>query len=396
MKPGYKQTEAGVIPEDWEVKQIGDFKPFVTSGSRGWAEYYSENGSLFIRITNLIRSSIYLDLDDLRFVNVPEINSEAARTSLQNDDVLVSITADIGIIGYISEKVPKPSYINQHIALIRFDSSSICPKFVSYHLASERPQKLFRALTDSGAKAGMNLSTVQKLLLTLPVTETEQRAIAEALSDADVLIESLEQLLAKKRNLKQGAMQELLTGKKRLPGFKGAWHERLLGEVASLYQPITISANQFTSFGYPVYGANGVVGFFNEYNHKDWQVTVTCRGSTCGTVNRTVDKCWITGNAMVIGCEGSKEINKSFLYYLLSSIDLSVCITGTGQPQIVRTPLANVFLRLPSIIEEQEAIATVLSDMDTEIATLETKLTKARQLKTGMMQELLTGRIRLV
>lgn len=154
VKPGYKQTEVGMIPEDWEVKQISDFQPFVTSGSRGWAAFYSDRGSPFIRITNLSRSSIYLDLEDLRFVELPANDSESARTQLQHGDVLISITADIGLIGYVSSTVPKSAYINQHIALVRFDSSEISPKFVAYFLATENSQKLFRALTDWGRRRG--------------------------------------------------------------------------------------------------------------------------------------------------------------------------------------------------------------------------------------------------
>jgi type I restriction enzyme S subunit len=169
-----------------------------------------------------------------------------------------------------------------------------------------------------------------------------------------------------------------------------------LGEIAVLYQPITISANQFTESGYPVYGANGVVGFYKEFNHDKWQVTITCRGSTCGTVNRTVEKCWITGNAMVVNSDQNKNLSKDFLYYVLLSQDLSKCITGTGQPQIVRDPLSNFEMILPSELEEQTAIAEVLSDMDAELAALEQRLSKTRALKQGMMQELLTGRTRLV
>lgn len=241
----------------------------------------------------------------------------------------------------------------------------------------------------------ITLAQIRRIQLPIPPI-AEQQAIAEALSDADALIESLEQLLAKKRDIKQGAMQQLLTGKRRLPGFEGEWETRCLGEIARLYQPLTISAKDFSAAGYPVYGANGVVGFYEKTNHETWQITVTCRGSTCGTVNRTVDRCWITGNAMVVNCDDYPEVNKTFLFYLLCNQDLSICITGTGQPQIVRTPLATFELKMPPINEEQTAIAQVLTDMDNEIAAFETKLSKARQIKQGMMQELLTGRIRLV
>lgn len=137
VKPRYKKTEVGVIPEDWGVHTIGDLKPFVTSGSRGWASYYSERGDLFVRITNLTRKSIYLDLTNCRFVQLPEDDNEGIRTQLKENDVLISITADIGIIGYIDARVPAPAHINQHIALLRFDPAKVNSKFVSYFLASE-------------------------------------------------------------------------------------------------------------------------------------------------------------------------------------------------------------------------------------------------------------------
>jgi type I restriction enzyme S subunit len=225
---------------------------------------------------------------------------------------------------------------------------------------------------------------------------TEQRAIAGALSDVDALLGALDQFIAKKRDLKQAAMQQLLTGQTRLPGFHGEWEVKRLGEITTLYQPVTISARQFIEAGYPVYGANGVVGFYHDFNHDCWQITVTCRGSTCGTVNRTVEKCWITGNAMVVNCGQNKDLNKDFLYYVLLSQDLSICITGTGQPQIVRGPLANLELSIPHDTAEQTAIAEVLTAMDAELAALEQRRDKTRALKQGMMQELLTGRTRLV
>src|SRR3954467_13385842 len=249
LRRGYKQTEVGMIPEDWAVRQIGDLHPFVTSGSRGWAAFYSELGSPFIRITNLSRSCIYMELQDLRFVNLAANDSEAARTQLRDGDVLISITADIGIIGHVTTKLPMPAYINQHIALVRFDSTLTNSRFVTYFLASENPQKRFRALTDSGAKAGMNLTTVQQIPIALPPTKAEQEAVAEALSDADALIESLEQLLAKKRQIKQGAMQELLTSKRRLPGFSGEWEVKRLGSVLKFQVGFPFSSAFFNEKG---------------------------------------------------------------------------------------------------------------------------------------------------
>src|SRR5207237_2702024 len=140
---GYKLTDLGPIPYDWNIKRVGDFEPFVTSGSRGWARFYSESGSPFLRITNLTRTRIYPDLQDLRWVRVRSDDGEALRTQLCNGDVLISITADIGAVGYVTSAIPKPAYINQHIALVRFYPADVDSRFGSYFLASEQPQLLF-------------------------------------------------------------------------------------------------------------------------------------------------------------------------------------------------------------------------------------------------------------
>ncbi|MGA7800712.1 MAG: restriction endonuclease subunit S, partial [Gammaproteobacteria bacterium] len=231
---GYKQTEVGVIPEDWGETTVGTLEPFVTSGSRGWAQYYSKYGDLFIRITNMSRETIHLDLTDVRFVSLINAGQEGIRTGLNEGDVLVSITADIGIISYVDDFVPLPAYINQHIALVRFPKEAVYPKFVALFLAHGQGQKRFRAITDQGAKAGINLRTVRDIPLALPQTIEEQRAIATALSDVDALLEGLDRLIAKKRDLKQAAMQQLLTGQTRLPGFEGEWEVKRLGDLAEM------------------------------------------------------------------------------------------------------------------------------------------------------------------
>lgn len=192
----------------WEEKRIGDLKPFVTSGSRGWAAFYSDQGSLFVRITNLTRKSIYLDLTDSKFVKLPPEANEGVRTQLKEHDVLISITADIGIIGYVDASVSSPAFINQHIALVRFEPSQVCGKFASYFLASEKSQRIFHASTDIGAKAGMSLIMVQKLKIMLP-SLSEQQKIADCLSSIDALITAQTKKLETLKILKKGLMQQL-------------------------------------------------------------------------------------------------------------------------------------------------------------------------------------------
>jgi type I restriction enzyme S subunit len=168
------------------------------------------------------------------------------------------------------------------------------------------------------------------------------------------------------------------------------WIVKPLSSLADLYQPKTISANEFTRYGYPVYGANGVVGHYHSYNHETRQIAVTCRGSTCGTVNYTVERSWITGNSMVVNCDQNPDISKDFLYHCLKGSDLTVCITGTGQPQIVRTPLAAILLAVPKAMSEQQAIAEALSDADAFIESLEKLIAKKRAIRQCAMHELLT------
>src|SRR5262249_27779006 len=153
------------------------------------------------------RESIYLDLADLRLVNLPLEDREGIRTQLQVGDLLVSITADIGIIGYVDSRVPQPAYINQHIALVRVGTSEADTRFLAYFLASEPAQKAFRAATDQGAKAGMNLDGVCRIQAAFPPLP-EQKVIAAALSDVDALLVALDRLIAKKRDIKQAAMQQ--------------------------------------------------------------------------------------------------------------------------------------------------------------------------------------------
>lgn len=192
----------------WENVAIGDLSPFVTSGSRGWAAFYADEGDLFIRITNMSRDSIHLDLTDSRFVRIPPGTTEGIRTQLKAHDVLISITADIGIVGYVGEGVPLPAYINQHIALVRFSEGQLCGQFVAYSLASEQSQQRFTKATDSGTKAGMNLLGVRSMRLALP-SVPEQIRIASFLGNVDALITAESRKLDLLKRHKRGLMQQL-------------------------------------------------------------------------------------------------------------------------------------------------------------------------------------------
>jgi type I restriction enzyme S subunit len=411
---GYKQTEMGVIPDDWDVGALGDLNPFVTSGSRGWANFYSDRGSLFVRITNMLRDSIYLDLENQKFVNLPAESSEGIRTQLQEHDVLISITADIGIISYIDSHVPTPAYINQHIALVRFDQAKTCGKFVSYFLASEKPQKLFRASTDTGAKAGMSLSTVQKIEIALPPVP-EQRNIAAALSDVDALLGGLDSLIAKKRDLKQAAMQQLLTGQTRLPGFSGEWEAKRLGDVADI-DPDNLGSNTPSDYEFKYISLEDVdSGVLIGHSEQVFSVAPsrarrklqngdilvsTVRPNLQSHLLFQIDAPhWICSTGFAVVRCRTGVTNPAYVFPNLFgsgvSQQIETLLTGSNYPAINSKDVRALEIPIPPYAE-QTAIATVLADMDTELVKLVARRKKTQGLKQAMMQELLTGRIRLV
>ncbi len=396
LKAGYKQTEVGVIPKDWGVAEIGDLNPYVTSGSRGWAEFYSDMGSPFIRITNLSRESIYLDLKDLKLVRLPAGMNEGTRTQLQDGDVLISITADIGIVGYVDSTVPKPAFINQHIALVRFDPAKIDGRFVSRFLACENSQKLFRGSTDQGAKAGMTLGTIRKIRMALPRLN-EQRAIAGALSDVDALIGALDKLIAKKRDIKQAAMQQLLTGKQRLPGFNEEWKVKRLGDVAHIKTGKKNNEDKVEDGAYPFFVRSQTVERINTYSFDGEAILVPGEGGI-GSIFHYINGKFDYHQRVYKISDFTAEVCGKFVYY---------CMMQTFNKQAMRNSVKATVdsLRLPTFLgfeflapspQEQAAITIVLTDMDTEIAAVEQRREKTRDLKQGMMQELLTGKTRLI
>ena len=264
---------------------------------------------------------------------------------------------------------------------------SVLPKYIYY---------LFRTINwkvynEGSTLPSLSAATIMNIKIKVPPLE-EQKKIAEILGTWDRAIEELTGLIAEKKELKRGLMQRLLTGTQRLPGFTKPWKRVKLGEVADLYQPVTISAQELSETGFPVYGANGLIGYYEKYNHDTWQIMITCRGSTCGTVNRTHGKSWITGNAMVVNCD-NHNVCKLFLYYNLLNRKFNSVISGSGQPQIVRGPLLKYPLCLPADLAEQKAIADVLSKADSEIDLLNQQLNVLREQKRGLMQKLLTGEI---
>jgi len=216
----FKNSELGKIPESWKIHNLGELAVLVTSGSRNWARYYSADPStaLFLRIGNLTRDHVNLKLDEKRYVNPPK-GTEGHRTQAQANDVLISITADLGIIGVVPAGLGE-TYINQHIALVRLNDKHCNQRWVAHYLTGHAAQQQFNRLNDIGAKAGLGLPAITRLLFAIPENRSEQERISEVLDNLDRHISSEQVALRKYADLKKGLMADLLTGRVRVPADK--------------------------------------------------------------------------------------------------------------------------------------------------------------------------------
>ena len=408
VKPGYKQTEVGVIPEDWEVNSVGDMGE-VRAG-KALAVRSAGRQRPYLRTKNVFDGRI--DLTDV--LRMPMTDAEFSRYRLRHGDVLLNEGQSLELVGrcsiYKNEHRETCAIQNQ---LLRFRARDGASADFAAHLFRHCQQigVFTRIALQTTSVAHLGVSQFSRLLQAWPAEEAEQEAIAEALSDAEALIESLEQLVAKKRQLKQGAMQELLTGKKRLPGFSGAWEVKQVsefGEIVTGGTPRTdISA--FWGEGYPWITPTDISTYRDMFISERTltekglhairtlpanTVLVTCIASIGkNALLKVVGGCNQQINAVIPNKSNCAE----FLYYLFeTNAQYLLANAGTTATSIIsKNTFKELIFRVP-LLPEQTAIATILSDMDAEIAALEAKLAKARQIKQGMMQELLTGRIRLI
>lgn len=390
---GYKKTKVGIVPKEWTEHTLSEFFDFK-NGLNKEKEAFGK-GTPIVNYTDVwgkrgllkenIKGKVLLSKNEIDLYKVEEGDVFFTRTSETIEEiglssVLLEPINDCVFSGFVLRARPKKAGIVKEYNIYCYSSA------IMRHEITKKSSMTTRALTNGTLLGEVNIN--------LP-NQKEQEKIAEILQEQDRLIELKEKLTEEKKKQKQYLMEVLLTGKVRLPGFTDEWESTTLGDIAKMYQPQTLTQEEINLHaGYPVYGANGVIGFYEKFNHFEPQIIITCRGSTCGTVLLTVPKSWINGNAMVINVDSNKSVNKLFMYYLFSSIDFSPIISGSGQPQIVRSPLSKWGIKIPKI-EEQEKISKILKEADEEIKLLETELEEQKRKKQSLMQLLLTGIVRV-
>lgn len=383
---GYKATALGIIPQEWEVRPLNYLGAICSGGTPDTevAEYW--NGDIAWCTPSDITKL------DTKYIESTEVKitakglKESSATLLPPRSIVVCTRATIGNAAICNTEIAT----NQGFKNI-IPNEKTNPEWLYYIIIYSKPRLVRFGCGSTFLE--VSKKDFSRFKIAVPPL-AEQRKIAEVLGVWDKAIEKQARLIEKLALRKRALMQRLLSAKLRLPGFSEPWKKVKLGDVAELYQPQTIQSEDLSQTGYPVYGANGLIGYYNNYNHEYPQVVITCRGSSCGTVNFTPGKCWITGNAMVLNVDNNRDVNKSFFYYLISNSSFVNLISGSGQPQIVRQPLLKFELRIPPL-KEQTAIAEVLTAADREIDLAKEKLERLRRQKRGLMQQLLTGKKRI-
>jgi len=425
VREGYKQTEVGVIPEDWNLTKFSDFaeteggyafcsKKFQVSGKYQVVKMSNIYGG----VLNLLRSQSFID----------EVSINEKHYVLNPNDIIITLTGTVGKTDYgYSWRIDteKNLLLNQRVARIIVEDF-VNSKFVGYYCKTPMLLKQFfeRAKGGTGNQTNVGTNDIKEIMISLPKTLEEQTAIANTLSDTDELIQSLETLITKKYSIKLGAMQELLKPKE-------GWVVKTFGDLFTISGGYSASRDQLSREGpgycYLHYGdihgsKKNFVDVANEYmeipklniqlnkisrtsllNEGDI-VFVDASEDDEGTSRHIVIRNpygipFISGLHTIVAKSIDLTINNEFKRYCFQSAyiksQFKFYAVGTKVTGISKSNIAKIEIFVPSV-EEQTRIATILSDMDAEITALVVKLDKYKQIKQGMMQTLLTGRIRLI
>lgn len=414
MKSGYKMTEVGVIPEDWEVKNVSE--SCLIKARIGWqglkkTEYMSSGDYLLITGTDFDNGQV--NWRTCAYVSKARYEQDS-NIKIRPQDILISKDGTIGKVAYLG-MIPKAGTLNSGIFVIRANDRKIDQVFLSKIFMSFYFEDFLNRLVAGSTINHLYQKDFVKFCFPLPNSE-EQTAIAAALSDVDSLISALTKKIEKKKAIKQGLMQQLLTGKKRLPGFNDKWKSMLLGDIAEVKDGTHQTPQYVKSGGKPFYCVENVTAddfknvkhisleehkaLTSNYRIEKGDVLMTRIGSIgcCKYVDWDVDASFYVSLALL---KINEKYDSKFISYLsnIKSFKEEVMLNSLVFAIPQKINLGNISLikvYIPTSKAEQTAIANILSDCDSEIAALEEKRDKYKEIKQGMMQQLLTGKIRLI
>ena len=409
LMPGYKQSDVGVIPDDWDAKPLGEIGDSLIGLTYRPSEVRAY-GTLVLRSSNVQNGALCFDDNVFVDTDIPD------RIMVRPEDILVCVRNGsrdlIGKSALIDERAVGMTF-GAFMAVFRSEHGKLLHHVFQSGIFKKQINEHLGATINQITNKSLNSFKVP-----LPPTDEERTEIANALSDVDALLATLDQVIAKKRDLKQAAMQQLLTGEARLPGFSGNWEVKQLGDIGQFLKGRGVKKDEAQSGTLPCIRYGEIYTHHNDYikSFNSWispQVAATATrlkqgdllfagsGETKEEIGKCVafvDDCeaYAGGDTVILRAAG---INPMFMGYYCNTAPIAAQKASKGQGDAVvhisAAALSSIVLALPSL-SEQNAIATALSSMDSELSVLVASRDKTRNIKQAMMQELLTGKTRLV
>ena len=358
---------------EWKEHKLEDITAEIGDGIHA-TPIYDDNGTFyFVNGNNISEYGIIITATTQKVTEEEALRNNAS--ALNSYSILLSINGTVGNVAlYKNESImlgKSACYINV--------SSNINRNYIFYYLMMPKCQFYFTSELTGTTIKNLSLKSVRKTKVLLP-NANEQSKIARLFDAINERIATQNKIIDKLQSLIKGLRVWLIQIEN-----GNIVH---LGEIARIYQPQTISSTELTEDGFLVYGANGIIGKYKQYNHKTEQICITCRGNTCGMVNYTKPMSWITGNAMVINTdEHQNKVCKRYLYHYLSAYNFNSIISGSGQPQIVRTPLEQLKVTLPTFLEQKQK-ATFLDKIQGKIEICNKALNLYLQQKQYLLRQM--------
>jgi type I restriction enzyme, S subunit len=386
---GYKQTDIGIIPNDWDVKELAQITKMVTNGFVGTAKiFYSENDNDVLYIQGYNVEENKFNFNGIKYVT-KEFHKKNAKSRLEEGDLLTIQTGDVGLTTIVPIEIAGS---NCHALIIsRFKKDISNPLFFSYYFNSNSGRSRLKKIETGSTMKHINVGDLIQFKVPFPPTKSEQTAIATALSDMDALIDSLEKLIEKKKHIKQGFMQDLLRPKE-------GWVVKRLGDVADIYTGNKDNQNKVEDGEFPFFVRSQSVERINTFSYNGEAILIPGEGNI-GKIFHYVNGKFDFHQRVYMISNFKEDFFAKYIYFYMRENFGKHAMKNSVKATVdsLRLPtFQNFEILCPQTVEEQKEISEILSNIETEINSFENKHNKYKMLKKGMMQELLTGKTRLI